>query len=144
MTPLTGGEEADKLQRKKRTESDEEEEAEQEAAEEEGAEGAEGEEEALPAEGEAGGEEEAAAEAPAPAEGAAAPETQPEVPKRQKKLPNAFNFCERAAMTYNNPFRVSQPNANRANSTISLSPSIFPRTCRARRCRFPVACSAEL
>lgn len=29
-------------------------------------------------------------------------------PKRQKKLPNAFNFCERAALTYNNPYRVSK------------------------------------
>jgi hypothetical protein len=24
-----------------------------------------------------------------------------------KKLTNQFNFCERAALTYNNPFRVS-------------------------------------
>lgn len=29
-------------------------------------------------------------------------------PRKQKKLPNAFNFCERAALTYNNPYRVSK------------------------------------
>ena len=32
-----------------------------------------------------------------------------EVEKRKpKKIPNQFNFCERAALTYNNPIRVNK------------------------------------
>ncbi|KAL0278511.1 UNVERIFIED_CONTAM: hypothetical protein PYX00_000318 [Menopon gallinae] len=42
-----------------------------------------------------------------------------EFPKNQKKLPNAFNFCERAAMTYNNPFR------DMASQTIPLPRGVF-------------------
>lgn len=30
-----------------------------------------------------------------------------EIKPRVKKLANQFNFCERAALTYNNPRRVS-------------------------------------
>lgn len=32
-----------------------------------------------------------------------------EIKPRVKKLANQFNFCERAALTYNNPRRVSKP-----------------------------------
>lgn len=38
------------------------------------------------------------------------PEAEPEEDevekKKPKKIPNQFNFCERAALTYDNPMRV--------------------------------------
>lgn len=34
------------------------------------------------------------------------PEEEEVEKKKPKKLPNQFNFCERAALTYDNPMRV--------------------------------------
>lgn len=34
------------------------------------------------------------------------PDEELEKPQKPKKLPNQFNFCERAALTYDNPIRV--------------------------------------
>lgn len=108
MTPLTGGEEEKGKKVKKKATEEDEEEDEGKADEGEGEGEGEGEEEPE-------AEEEAVEEDEEGEEGGILekPEAQPTdaqgpVPgKRVKKLLNAFNFCERAAMTYNNPFRVS-------------------------------------
>lgn len=39
-------------------------------------------------------------------EGKAEGDEEPVKTGKPKKLTNQFNFCERAALTYNNPFRV--------------------------------------
>lgn len=54
-------------------------------------------------------------------EGEGEAETKTEVSKapakggKPRKLTNQFNFCERAALTYNNPIRVSLCNLNAIN-----------------------------
>lgn len=110
LTPLTGGEEEYKSKFKKKLEEDEEEDEEpeqehgQEQEQEEGGGEDEGEELGTVAEGEV--EEGEGSESLELGESFIAEVAAPPVQKREKKLLNAFNFCERAAMTYNNPYRV--------------------------------------
>lgn len=132
VTTLTGGEDDSKSKSKKKSDDDEEEEEVEEAGKGEGEGEGEG-EEGAPAEE---APEEAKPEGAEPAEGeavtaaaappAGAPPAQPG--KRVKKLLNAFNFCERAAMTYNNPYRVStwlRSKSHNRNSITCIGNTIF-------------------